>query len=80
MNREIRETIDNRRKKLPKDLAEGDQILLRGNQGNALDFDAEGPCLFLRYRDPDRNAIDFYNPRTRNRGIASVSNLVKVTS
>ena len=68
MNTEIRETIDNRRKKIPKNLVEGDQILLKGDQGNALNFDAEGPCLFIRYRDPDRNAVDYYNPRTRTHG------------
>ena len=75
MDREIIETIDKRRKRVPKHLEPRDLALLKDTADNALDFNADGPVIILGYRDPNNNAVDYYNIRTGRDGRASVTNL-----
>ena len=79
MDREIKYTIDKRRKRTPKDLEEGDMIVLKADPYNALNIDADGPMVVLEYTDPEHNAIRYYDPHTRLYGKASMANIKLLT-
>ena len=75
MDREIKKTIDKRRKRTPKHLDHEDLIVLKDEAHNALQIDAKGPMVFIEYTDRDHNAIRYFDPRTRLYGRASVTNV-----
>ena len=75
MDREIEETIDSRRKRIPLQFEAGDKAIMKSNRIQPLDFKAEGPLLVLGYRDSKKRSVDYLNLRTAQIGRASVTNL-----
>ena len=75
MDKEIKLTIDKRRKRTPKDLEPGDMLIRKSDPHNALNVDATGPLIFIEYTDNDCNTIRYLDPTTRFYGKASVANI-----
>ena len=65
MDREIKQTIDKRRKRTPKQIEEGDMLVIKDDPAsgrNALQVNANGPMVFIEYTDPEHNAIRYFDP------------------
>ena len=74
MDREIKQTIDKRRKRTQKEFESGDMIIVKSDPHNALNIDAVGPFVFIEYTDNDHNAIRYLDPISRFYGKASIAN------
>ena len=61
-------TMDRRRKRIPNMLDYEDVIVIKADlaaRRTALEIGANGPMNFIKYIDPKRNAIRYFDPRTR---------------
>ena len=78
MDSEIKKTISKRRKRTPKHMDYEDMLVIKEDpqsNKNALNINSNGPMVFIEYTDRDHNAIRYFDPRTRQYGRASVTNV-----